>query len=134
MKQFTAIAVVLMMGSAAHAAPVEKLELKSANLTKSGNSELSELVLSFQDKEPVSGACDLSLSRFEYVDAIKTLIVNFKPAGFCQREDYGKREGIVKWQLPGHLFQSANLKLIVNDRAMSELKIAKGQIIVKTKP
>lgn len=121
-------------GLQTHAAPADRLELKSANLIKSGNHELAELVLSFQDKEPVSGACDLSLSRFEFVDAVKTLIVAFKPAAFCPREDFGKREGVVKWQLPGHLANSANLKLVVNDRALSDIKIWKGQIIVKTKP
>lgn len=134
MKSTAAFFAVLFASLSSQSAPIDRLELRSADLIKQGSIEHAELILTFQDRQAVSGVCDLTLSRFEYVEALQGLIVDFKPAKFCPREDMGKRQGQVKWQLPSQLYQSANLKIIVNDRALSDVKIVKGQIIVKTKP
>ena len=118
--------------SASHAADV--FELKSASLQKSESAELADLVLNFQDREPVSGVCALQVVRFEFVEAVKALIVQIKPTAPCPREDIGQRQAQLKWNLPASLYVSSNLKIILNDQLIGELKIVKGQIIVKTKP
>ena len=126
---------ILFATVAAQAAPIDRFELKSADLVKSqDNTDNAELILAFQDRQPVSGVCDLILKRFEFVDSLQSLIIDFKPANFCPREDIGKRQGVVRWQLPSHLFNAANLRIVVNDRPLSDLKIVKGSIIIKTKP
>lgn len=129
MKSFTALAVFVMsMASVASAADLN-LELKASTLQTNS----TELVMSFQDHEPVSGTCPLYVERMEYVAALDTLMVTMQPTLPCLREDYGRREGTLKWSFPANLSPSKKLKVVLNGKTLTSLVIASGTVI-QTQP
>lgn len=67
-------------------------------------------------------ACDLVLTRFEYLADVKLVNVEFSP-DFCPMEIVGNRKGTVSWQLPRDLRQTGEFNLRVNGKVLGKVTI-----------
>lgn len=81
-----------------------------------------ELTAKIKETETSMNACDLVVSRMEYMKDLAVLNVELA-ADFCPMDIVGQRQSVVKWHLPRPLRAKGGLKLRVNGEVLGEIQI-----------
>jgi hypothetical protein len=85
------------------------------NVALNETAQAAELTIHVEDAEEVSNACDYYVRRLEYVEALRTLMVDVEPQ-FCQLDRMGRRKASFKWIMPHLLRATGKLCLVVNQK------------------
>lgn len=118
MKRFALIAAAFMAASIS--ADADTSSGYSANLVY--NNSTHELVTILTEEQTSSNACDLVVTRFEYMDDLKLMNVELK-ADFCPMDIVGNRKATISWHVPLPLRQSGEFALRVNGKILGKVVI-----------
>jgi hypothetical protein len=88
-----------------------------------------ELALHLSETNESPSACDLVVTRLEYFSELKTLNIDLKP-DLCQIDNYGIRQGRVKWQVPLPLRSEGALVLHVNGEVIGNIQLSPTGAVV----
>lgn len=91
---------------------VEKLELAGTNK--------SQLHLVLQDTFVSPNACPYYVQSFQYVDALKTILITTGSEP-CLIDVIGRREAELYWVLPGSLRSKGEVTLVVNGENIGKI-------------
>ncbi len=81
-----------------------------------------ELAAVVTEAQTSPNACDLVLTRMEYMEDVKLMNVELA-ADFCPMEIIGNRKGVVTWQVPRSLRQGGEFSLRVNGKVLGKVVI-----------
>jgi hypothetical protein len=85
----------------------------------------SELFLGIQDAVESKNACDYHVRRFEYVAALKSLVIELGQEP-CFEDRVGKRKATLKWTLPASLRGPSELCVVVDSGKVGSVVLAPG--------
>lgn len=94
-------------------------EVSSVSLLENG----TELVIQFQDREPVPSVCGLFVKRMEYHREFNALAIEVSPNVPCLNDRFGKRKGTLKWSLPESMRDRVKLNVSVNGELVGQVAI-----------
>jgi hypothetical protein len=86
----------------------------------------ADLTLVIQDKEDVHNACDYVVRRVEYVDALKTLMVELQTQP-CFIDRFGKQSAKIQWTLPMALRAGSKIQLLLNHEKAGSITLKAGE-------
>lgn len=88
----------------------------------------NSLQLLVKEQNHQGPACDLVVQKFEYIEAIKAILVDVQPVSFCPVDAMAARAAMVTWQLPQNMRSAGTLQLILNGESRGFLEIKNDRL------
>ena len=82
----------------------------------------SLLNIQIVDSLPVANACDYHVQRFEFINSLKTILIDLA-SDDCKVDRFGRRQANVHWVLPQSMRGSGDLCIVINREKMGTIRL-----------
>ena len=87
------------------------------NISVAIEQNTSSLIIKIEDAVESPNACDYYIRHFEYIEALKILIIDLGEE-ICLVDRFARRKGKLHWTLPNSLRDTGKIGLIVNHKKL----------------